>query len=136
MTRIEDLCHIHVSHKWLYQLDACAGSVRTPHDYITNVQRSLGNRSCAGFGGVDHLWTLNLSTVKHACTAEPTCGHHACVHAVLGGLRLADPGITTEPRGLSETQSRPADIFTTAAVPGRSAVLDACVASSNAAAAR
>ena len=32
----------------------------------------------------------------------------------------------TEPRGLTASQSRPADIFTTAAVPGRGAVLDAC----------
>ena len=44
----------------------------------------------------------------------------SCVHAVLGGLRLSDPGITTEPRGLAGTQSRPADLFTAAAVPGRS----------------
>ena len=34
--------HTHVSHKWLYHLDACAGSVLTPHDYITNVQKRLG----------------------------------------------------------------------------------------------
>ena len=46
------------------------------------------------------------------------------------GLKLADPGITTEPRGLTASQSRPADIFTTAAVLGRSASLDVCVASS------
>ena len=48
-------------------------------------------------------------------------------------LKLADPAVTTEPRGLTETQSIPADIFTTAAVPGRSAALDECVASKNAA---
>ena len=42
-------------------------------------------------------------------------------------MKLADPGITTEPRGITASQSRPADIFTTAAVPGRSAVLDVCV---------
>ena len=47
-------------------------------------------------------------------TAEATRGHYACVHAVFGGLQLAEPGITTEPRG------RPADFFTAAAVPGRS----------------
>ena len=35
-----------------------------------------------------------------------------------------------------EALSRPADFFTVAAVPGRSAALDVCVASSNAAAAR
>ena len=34
VTRIEDLCHTHVSHKWLYHLDACGESVLTPHDYI------------------------------------------------------------------------------------------------------
>ena len=27
VTRIEDLCHAQVSHKWLYYLDACVGSV-------------------------------------------------------------------------------------------------------------
>ena len=52
------------------------------------------------------------------------------------GLKLADPGITAEPRGLTATKSRPADIFITASVPGRSAALDVCVASANAAAAR
>ena len=50
-------------------------------------------------------------------------------------MKLADPGITAEPRGLTASQSRPADIFTTAAVPRRSAALDVCVASSVAAAA-
>ena len=39
MTLIEDSCHTHVSHKWLYHLDACAGSVLTPYDYVTNVQK-------------------------------------------------------------------------------------------------
>ena len=39
-------------------------------------------------------------------------------------------------RGLTATQSRPADLFTTAAVPRRSAALDVCAASPNEAAAR
>ena len=45
-------------------------------------------------------------------------------------MKLADPGITTEPRGLTASQSRPADILTTAAVPRHSAALDVCAASS------
>ena len=49
----------------------------------------------------DHSWTLNLST---------------CVHGVFGGLRLADPGITTESTGLKEAQSRLVDLFTTASL--------------------
>ena len=58
---------------------------------------------------------------------QATRGHYTCVHAVVCGMKLADPGITTEPRRLTASQSRPADIFTTAAVPGRSAALDVCV---------
>ena len=42
VTRIQDLCHTHVSHKC--HLDACAASVLTPHDNITNVHERLGNR--------------------------------------------------------------------------------------------
>ena len=50
VARIEDLCHTHVSHKWVYHLEACAVSVLTPHDYITNVQKRLGNGTRTGFG--------------------------------------------------------------------------------------
>jgi len=57
------------------------------------------------------------------------------VRAVVAGLRVADPAVTTEPRGLTSTQARPADIFTSAAVPGRRAALDDCIASPDAAAA-
>ena len=39
----------------------------------------------------------------------------------------ANPAETTEPRGRTTNTSRPADIFTIAAVPGRSAALDVCV---------
>ena len=39
-------------------------------------------------------------------------------------------------QGLTASQSRPADIFITTAVPGRSAAVDVCMASSIAAAAR
>ena len=77
--------------------------------------------------------------LEHAETcsnAKATRQHHACVHAAVCGVKLADPGITTEPNELTASQSRPADILTTAAVPGRSAALDVCVASTNAAAAR
>ena len=57
------------------------------------------------------------------------------MRALVDGFKLADPAVTTEPRGLTTTTSRLADIFTTAAVPGRGAALDVCVASPNAAAA-
>ena len=51
MARIEEWCHTHVCHKWLYHLDACAGSVLALHDFVINVQKRLGNRSYTGEGG-------------------------------------------------------------------------------------
>ena len=79
-------------------------------------------------------WIISDTQLEHNETgspAEATQEHCACAHGVLGGQRLADKGITTEPRGLTEGKSRPADLFTTAAVPGRRAALDVCVPSSN-----
>ena len=139
MIRIEDLCHAQVCHKWLYHLDACAGSVLTPHDYLTNVQKRLGNRVWVGGGQCRCCGSFLDPQLEHAeacSTAEATREHYACVHAVVCALKLADPRITTEPGGLAAWQSRPADMFTTAPVPGRSAALDVCVASSIAAADR
>ena len=121
---------MHVSQKWLYHLDACAGTVLAPHDYVTNVQKRLGNRACTDCGQCRPCGSCLDPQLEHGetcSTAEATRGHDACVHAVLGGLKLADPGISMESRGLAEAQSMPADLFTTAAVPGRSAALDVCV---------
>ena len=90
-----------------------------PHDFITNVQKRLGNTTWTGFGQRRLCGSFLDPQLEHGetcSTAEATRGHYGCVHAVLSGLKLADPG-TTEPRGLTETQSRPADLFTTAAVP-------------------
>ena len=68
-------------------------------------------------------------------TAEATRGHYACFHTVVCGKKLADPGITTEPTGLTASQTRL--IFSPPLLsPGRSAALDVGVASSIAAAAR
>ena len=137
VTRIEDLCHTHVSHKWLYHLDACAGSdAARPHHQCA--EKRLGNRVWTGFGEClcGSFLDPQMEHGETCSPAEATRRHCACFHTVVCGLKLADPGITTEPRALTATQSRPADMFTTAAVPGRSAALDVCVASSNAAAAR
>ena len=74
VTRIEDLCHTQVSHKRLYHLDACAGSVLTPHNFITNVQK-MCNRLWVR-GGVSMLRFLPRLTVG-------TCGNlqHSRSHA-------------------------------------------------------
>ena len=103
VSRIEDLCHAQVSHKWLYHLDACAGSVLTPDDFITNVPQRLGNRVWVGGGQCRCCGFLLDPQLEHAepcCSAEATRVHNACVHAAVCGMKLADPGITTETRGL------------------------------------
>ena len=130
----EDLCRTHFSHKWLFRRDACAGKVLAPHDIVANAQERLGKRAFTGEGRCrlcGAFLDLQLEHAETCSTAEATQGHCACVHAVVDG-----PGITTEPRGPTEAQSRPDDILTTAAVPRRSAAPDVRVPFSNAAAAR
>ena len=89
-------------HKWLYHLDACAGSVLTPHDYITDVQERLGN-------SVDRIWRVPLMRLFPGPTVatrrdpaarpkprEDTTHAFTLWYAV---NKLADPGVTSEPRG-------------------------------------
>ena len=73
--------------------------------------------------------------LEHAETCaqnEATKGHYAVVRAMADGLRMADPGVAVEVRGLADNNARPADIHTIAAVPGRRAALDVCICSLNA----
>ena len=65
-------------------------------------QQCLGGRRT-----VSMLRLLPRPQLEHAqtcSTAEVWRGHNACVHAVVCGMKLADPGITTEPRGLTTSQ--------------------------------
>ena len=77
------------------------------------------------------------NTAEHAlCCAigESTAGHYTVVRALVDGLRVADSGVVTEVRGLVETSSaRPADVYTSAALPGRDAALDVTIAAQDAA---
>ena len=129
LERLKDLRHPEMSHRWLWHLDSTAGSVMNQADYVLDVQKHLGCR------------ILECEAHCHPCGVpldsrlEATRGHYACVRALVEGFRLADPGVTTEPRGLTSTMARPADILTNAAVPGRGAALDICIASPNAASA-
>ena len=76
-----------------------AGSVLTPHGYVTNVHKRLGNRLWEGDGQCRCCGSFLDSVgarrnLQHLCTRE----YYACVHALVCGMKLADPGITTEPR--------------------------------------
>ena len=136
LQRLKELRHPEVSHQWLWHLDSRSGSVLTEADYVTCFQKRLGARVLEGEVAC-RLCGIQLDPVMEHCetcaTPEATHGHYAVVRALVDRLRLADASITTEPQGLTSTQDRPADILTTAAVPGRSAALDVCIASPNAA---
>ena len=91
---------------FFFYLDACVGRVLTPHDHITNVQKRLGNKLWEGDGQCRCCGSFldpQLESAETCSTAEATRGHYACVHAVVCGMKLADPGITTEPRGFTAT---------------------------------
>eukprot|EP00973_Karenia_brevis_P018232 2504286-Karenia_brevis.AAC.1 len=58
--------------------------------------------------------------------------HYAVVGAVSDGMSLADASLQTEVRGLTSSTERPADILTTAALPGVRTALDITIASPDA----
>ena len=139
LQRLRELRHPEVSHDWLWHLDSRSGSVLSEADYIVCVQNRRGNRSVEGEMACILCGAQLDSGLEHCetcATSEATRGHYACVRALVDGLRLADAGVSTEPLGLTSTTDRPADVLTTAAVPGRSAALDVCIASPNAAGAQ
>ena len=82
VVRIEDLCH---TTTWTHA--RCAGSILTPHDQIKRDSTTEPTRALASLDP-------QLEHGETCSTAEATRGHYACVHAVLGGLRHVDPGIT------------------------------------------
>lgn len=132
---LRDLGHKDISHKWLWHLDSRRGTVLAPCDYIVIVQRRLGARIYNVDAQCRICGCALDPQVEHSDCCDPagaTRGHYAVVRELVRGLKLADPGFLTEPRRLTTTESRPADILTSAAVPGRSAALDVCVASPNA----
>ena len=137
LARLRELRHPQVSHQWLWHLDPAKGAVLTEVDYVTCVQKRIGARvvDCGDDVPLCRLCEAPLDPQAEHCetcaTAEATRGHYACVRAFMDGLRPADSAATTEPRGLTDNLSRPADILTNAAAPGRSTALDVMVTSPN-----
>ena len=113
LERLRELRHPEVSHKWLWHLDSTQGSVLAQCDYTLNVQKRLGARVFEAVVSCRLCGTQMEPCLEHSevcATAEATRGHYACVRALVDGFKMADPGVTTEPRGLTSTAARPADI--------------------------
>ena len=90
-------------------------------DYVLNVQKRLGAKVlhiecfCRVCG---KLLDPCLNHSEVCAIGEATRGHYAVVRSLVDGIKIADPAVTTEPRGLTRTQARPADLFTLLPSPG------------------
>ncbi len=83
------------------------GAVRLPCQRATTAWAHVHNRE-----DLCRLCGASLDPrLEHSDCCDPagaTRGHYAVVRALVRGLRLADPAVTGEPRGLTTSQSRPA----------------------------
>ena len=134
--RLAEILDKHTCHDWLWKIDPRQGSRLAEEDFLTCLASRLGaERVPAGEVRCRQCGELLDASVGHAscCSpAESTRGHYAVVTTVAEGMALADPALQTEAHGLLPTGERPADILTTAAIPGTKAALDITIASQDA----
>ena len=130
LRRLRELQDPTVSHDWLWKLNPAHGATVAAGDFSLGLRIRLGASLteeeilCTRCGH-----TIVDSMAAHAlCCAAPegTHGHYEARDKLLNLVQLADPGATTEVPELipSRPALRPADIFTTAALPGSRAALD------------
>ena len=132
--RLRELQDSTVSHEWLWALAPHAAGAIEPDAYIAAVRLRLG----AGFASEPVpcqvcRGTLDPQGTHALCCAQgaSTRGHNDVRDQVFDLARLADSTAETETLGLLEAApgSRPADILTSAASPGRVSALDVGIAS-------
>ena len=136
--RLIELRDRSVSHEWLWRVSPAHGPVVPRGAFVDAVRLRLcapcvdSSVACARCGA-------NLGgSCGHALRCalpEATRGHYAVRDEALALAHLADPSTSVETVGLipSAPALRPADIFTSAAIPGRLAALDIGVTSPDAA---
>ena len=108
LDRVKELRHAEVSHKWLSHLDTRNCGVLAAADFFVNVQKRQVAISHASALACRHCGEQLDPQAEHSeiCSvAEATKGHYAWVRALVNGLRLADPAVTTEPCGLTSSTS-------------------------------
>lgn len=127
--RLQDLRDPSVSHDWLWHLSPAHGPTVPRADFQTAVRLRLGAPCVEESTECGHCGACLGTTGAHAfcCSlAEATKGHYAVRDEILPLAHLADPSTTIETLGLipSAPTLRPADILSSAALPGRLAALD------------
>ena len=137
--RIHELWDPSTSHDWLWSLNPAYGAAVPPDEFATAVRVRLGAFLtdepvlCPRCGE-----SIVERTAAHGlCCAAPegTHGHYQARDSLLSLVHLADPAAAVEvPELIADAPAlRPADIFTTAALPGCQAALDIGICSPDAA---
>jgi hypothetical protein len=140
VNRLKELADPGCNHDWLWSLSPNHGPTLTSQEFVDAVRVRLGG------GGCDEPVPCRLCNKvldpsgSHAlccALAEATRGHNAVRDQLHKGARGADPTAELEPLGLipGHPTLRPADVFTSAAVPGRLSALDVGICSPDAGAA-
>ena len=132
--RLRDLRDPATSHTWLWAINRAHGEFLEAYEYGICVRIRLGLiltealvlcECCGADLDVKGIHCLNCAP------GRSTHGHNEVRDVILKAALLGDSIACSEPGGLipSDPLLRPADVLTTAALPGRSAALDLGVAS-------
>ena len=137
-TRLQELCHESVDHRWLWALNRNHGITMTPEEFTVALKIRFGcdlflePRVCP----LCAAQVLDRHGFHATCCAkgEATRGHNCVRDELLNCIQEADPAAELETSGLvaPRPNRRPADILTGCALPGTLASLDMCVASPHA----
>ena len=130
VNRLSELRHESTSHDWVCCINPVHSPVIEPDLYLTAIKLRIG---VPLFGESFECFRCKLKDMDifgyHAlCCAkgESTRGHNSVRDSILELVHLADPSAEIEIQNLfpDAPTLRPADIFTIAALPGRTAALD------------
>lgn len=137
LNRLKEIADPDCNHMWLWALNPQHGPVLQDDEFVEAVRLRLGAGGpsdavpCALCGV-----TLDAAGAHASCCAiaEATRGHNHVKHELHSLARKADSTAEEEPLGLipHRPMLRPADVFTSAAHPGRLSALDVGIGSAEA----
>ena len=136
--RLEEIRDHSTSHEWLECVNTCYGPCLTPEEYVTAVRLRIGAPSIGDSMVCPRCNTATLDPpfVHALCCSrgESTKGQYCVRDEAINLVHLADVSACTEILELilDRPSLRPADIFTSAAIPGRMAALDIGICSPDA----
>ena len=135
LRRFEELRHTDCDHGWLMAIHPAHGAFVPADEYADGIRIRLGLAFADGpvpcAACEDGLLDASCSHALRCAPSACTRGHNAVRTALMSLASLADPAACVEPLGVipSVPNARPADVLSTAALPGCTAALDVGVIS-------